>query len=160
MLTQVQGFGGDEAAHPHGHPQDGGEREARLWCISSCREAGPFRIRHPCFLPTARCFLQALGTSSAECPVCAGGFVCRGSYRGLPGGRKNGDIVCRASVGKSDPVEDLFFCHEADGGSSQVHGLALGLRVEALLDDTGRFPANTAHAPLSPGIQFPGNSAI
>lgn len=25
MLTQVQGFGGDEAAHPHRHPQEGEE---------------------------------------------------------------------------------------------------------------------------------------
>ena len=34
------------------------------------------------------------------------------------------------------------------------------VHLEALLDDMGRFPANTVHTPLSPGIQFPANFAI
>lgn len=34
------------------------------------------------------------------------------------------------------------------------------VHLEALLDDVGRFPANTVYTPLSPGIQFPANFAI
>lgn len=34
------------------------------------------------------------------------------------------------------------------------------VHLETLLDGMGRFPANTVHALLSPGIQFPANFAI
>ena len=64
-------------------------------------------------------------------------------------------------------VEDLFFYHEADGGwggeALFTRSLTVALKsvhLEALLDGMGRFPANTVHALLSPGIQFPANFAI
>ena len=65
-------------------------------------------------------------------------------------------------------VEDLFFCHEADGGGrgrealfkSSLTVALKSVHLEALLDGMGRFPANTVHALLSPGIQFPANFAI
>lgn len=34
------------------------------------------------------------------------------------------------------------------------------VRLETVLDNRGRLPANTRHTPLSPGIQFPANFAI
>lgn len=105
MLTQVQGFGGDEAAHPH----DGGGREARFWYTSSHREAGPFRIRHPCCLPHSQ--MLSPGTLHFVCraPSVRRGLCVSRVLLGLPGGRKNGDIVCRASVGKSDPGGGFIF---------------------------------------------------
>lgn len=83
MLTEDQGIGGDEAARLPWASSDGEAREP--WAGVEAPFGGPALPDKAPLFPSHRpdAWIQALHTSSAGCPVCAGGFVCRGSYRGL-----------------------------------------------------------------------------